>query len=249
MNIIIKDADTFKKIISCLKDLITDSANIILDSEGLHIQSTDTTNVVMIDLFMNEDAFIKYELGNQDEIKLGIDFLNLNDILKLSKSNQICMIYKLESDKLTLKLNENNKKIQFNMSLSNVDKEQLEVQDIKYEASVYCDVNDFQKYVKDISSFGKKCEIKLNKNELILSINGDIGDGYVCIDDLEINYHDSKNENEIYGGMYNIKYLNNIIKTGLSNELIINFAKDIPTCFEYQLEYGHIKFYLSQLVD
>ena len=38
-------------------------------------------------------------------------------------------------------------------------------------------------------------------------------------------------------------------KAGLSNEIVLKFAKDVPFCFEYQLDYGHVKFLLSEMLE
>ncbi len=251
MNIILKDADTFRRIINCLKDLVTDSGELVFNSKGINMQSTDTAKVVMIDILLEQDAFIKYDLENElEELKLSFNFINFNDVLKLSKSTQIGMIYKAGADKVTLKLNENStKKVQFNMSLSSSDKEQLEISDIEYDVKVYIDSTELQKSIKDLSSFGKKCNITVSENEVILSVTGDIGDGEVCISDAEIEYSESIDESEKITGLFNMKYLNFFAKAGLSNEIIMKFCNNnnIPFCFEYQLEYGYVKFYMSQM--
>jgi proliferating cell nuclear antigen len=249
MNVIIKDADVFRRIINCLKDLITDSGEFILDSRGISMQSTDTSKVVMIDILLEQDAFGKYELEDEKtELKLPLNFVNFSNILKLSKSAQIGMVHKKDSDKVTLKLTEhNNRKVQFNMNLATVDKEQLEVDEIDYCVKVYVDVSEFQKSIKDLSSFGKKCKIAVNANELILSVVGDAGDGEISVSDIEIEYLETTDENEEFSGVFNAKYLNFFAKAGLSNEIILKFANGVPFCFEYQLEYGYVRFYLSQM--
>lgn len=252
MNIVLKDGDIFRRIISCLKDLITDSGEFVLDSRGISMQSTDTSKVVMIDILLEQDAFLKYELDldTENELKLPLNFVNFNDILKLSKSTQIGMVHKIGSDKVTLKLNEhNNKKIQFNMNLAVVDKEQLEVGEIDYNVKVYVDASEFQKSIKDLSSFGKKCNMTVTGNELTLSVTGDAGDGEICVTDAEIEYSEETDENEQFTGVFNVKYLNFFAKAGLSNEIVLKFANGVPFCFEYQLEYGHVKFYLSQMIE
>jgi proliferating cell nuclear antigen PCNA len=249
MNIVLKDGDTFRRIINCLKDLITDSGELVFDSRGISMQSTDTAKVVMIDLLLDQGAFNKYDL-DEEELKLPFNFVNFSDILKLSKSTQIGMIYKKDTDKVTLKLNEHNtKKVQFNMVLSTVDKEQLEVGEIDYSVKVYIDANELQKSIKDLSPFGKKCIFTISGGEVILSVTGDAGDGEVCISDADIEYSDSTNENEQFMGVFSMKYLNFFAKAGLSNEIVMKFANNVPFCFEYQLEYGFVKFYLSQMKD
>jgi proliferating cell nuclear antigen len=252
MNIVLKDGDTFRRIIGCLKDLITDSGEFIIDERGISMQSTDTSKVVMIDILLEQDAFLKYELDSEasGEIKLPLNFVNFNDILKLSKSSQIGIVHKLGSEKVTLKLTEhNNKKVQFNMNLATVDKEQLEVGEIDYSVKVYIDASEFQKSIKDLSSFGKKCKMTVTGSELTLSVTGDAGDGEICVTDTEIEYSETTDENEEFSGIFNVKYLNFFAKAGLSNEIVLKFANGVPFCFEYQLDYGYVKFYLSQMTD
>jgi proliferating cell nuclear antigen len=247
MNIVLKDGDTFRRIINCLKDLITDSGEFILDSNGINMQSTDTSKVVMIDLLLDQEAFSKYEL-DQDELKLPLNFGNFSDILKLSKSAQIGMIHKIDSDKVTLKMSEHaTKKVQFNMVLSTVDKDQLELSEIDYNVVVYISATEFQKSIKDLSSFGKKCNLTVCENEITFTVTGDVGNGEISITDAEIEYSETTDETESFTGVFNVKYLNLFAKAGLSNEIVIKFGNDVPFCFEYQLECGHVRFYLSQM--
>lgn len=247
MNVIIKDADVFRRIINCLKDLITDSGELIFESRGIFMKSTDTSKVVMIDIHLEENAFSKYELEKEsEELKLPLNFINFNDILKLSKSAQIGLVYKPETEKITIKMSETTKKkIQFNMVLSSVDKEELEIGEIIYETKVYIDAIELQKSIKDLSSFGKKCVITVNENEIMLSVTGDAGTGEICISDIEI----ETNTNENFTGIFSMKYLNFFAKAGLSNEIVLKFGKNVPFCFEYQLENGYVKFYLAQLIS
>lgn len=246
MNIIIKDAYTFRQIINSLKDLIVDSGELLLDSRGISMISMDSTKVVLIDMILEQDSFIKYDLVEK-EIKLGLNFENFNNILKLSKSSNIGISYKPGTEKLTLKLNEHDKKkIQFDMNLSNVDKNELEMQDIDYSVKIYIETSEFQKSIKDLSSFGKKCNIVVNENDISFTVIGDVGTGEITLSDVEIEYSSDIYE---FTGVFNVKYLNLFAKANLSNEIILKFGKGVPLCIEYQLEYGHVRFYLSEMVD
>jgi len=248
MNLVIQDADTFRKIINCLKDLITDSGEFVFNSKGISMQSTDTAKVVMIDILLNYDITFN---DSENSIILPLNFINLNDILKLSKSPQIGIIYKKDSDKLTLKLNEHSaKKVQFNMTLSsNINKENLEVQEIDYNVTVYIDANELQKSIKDLSLFGKKCIITVTGEDVTLSVLGDAGDGEISLSDADIEFKNESDENKTFKGVFNMKYLNFFAKAGLSNEIILKFGNNVPFCFEYQFENGYVKFYLSQMID
>lgn len=254
MNIIIKDADVFRKIINCLKDLITDSGQFIFDYRGISMQSIDTSKVVLIDILLDQEAFDKYEVepdpnSETKDVRLAFNFENFSNILKLSKSTKIGIIHKLGDDKVILKLNEHNtKKIQFNMALSETDKEEREVPDMEYPVKVYIDSTEFQKTIKDLSSFGKRCTISVVGNEITFSVKGDAGSGEVCITDAEIEYSDTSDEEE-FSADFNIKYLHFFAKAGLSNEITLKFGKGVPFCFECQLDYGHVRFFLQQMLE
>jgi len=247
MNVILKDGNTFRQIVSCMKDLITDSGEIVFNSKGLSIQSVDTLKVVLIDMILEEEAFLKYKL-DVEEVKLALNFENFNNVLKLSKSTRIGMSYKPGTEKLALQLNEHdNKKIQFDMTLSSVDKTELEITDIEYSVKVYIDATEFQKSIKDLSSFGKKCSISVEGGDITLSVTGDAGNGQICISDAEIEYSFASEETSKFEALFNLKYLNLFAKAGLSNEIILKFGKGVPFCFEYVLEYGHVKFFMSEM--
>lgn len=253
MNIIVKDGDTFRKIINCLKDLITDSGELVFDSSGISMKSIDTTKVVLIDILLDQEAFDKYEVEpgpEAEDIRLAFNFENFSNSLKLSKSMKIGMIHKLGDDKVSIKMNEhNNKKIQFNMALSETDKLEREVPEIDYSVKVYIDTNEFQKTIKDLSSFGKRCTITVSGSEITFSVKGDAGTGEICISDAEIEYSETTDEEEEFTADFNIKYLNFFAKAGLSNEITLKFAKGVPFCFEYQLDFGHVRFYLTELLN
>jgi proliferating cell nuclear antigen len=249
MDIVIKDGSIFRKIINCMKDL-TDSAEFVLESEGITMQSRDKAKVCLIDLVLESDTFLKYkipEIESNEQFRLGINFINFNNILKLSKSQQISITQKAGiTDKVMLQLNENNnKKIQFDMVLTTVDQTEFEIPEINYLAQVYIDSSELQTSIKDLSTFGKRCKITVNENEIFLSVTGDAGTGEISILNTKIEWN-GEESGEI-NSEFNIKYINSFSKAGLSDEVVLKFGPPgVPFCFEYQLEYGYMRFYLGE---
>lgn len=240
MNVIIKNGDLFRKIVGSLKDLLL-SGEFIFDQESVKLQSADSSKVVIVDVFMDINSFDKYSVS--ETTKLEFNFENLQNVLNLSKSEQIGLTYKEGADKVSLKLNDNSKKVQFNLLLSSTDKDELDIHEIIYDTKIYVDSSEFRKSIKDLSTFGNKCSISAGVDNMSLAVSGDVGSGEVVIDGLEI---EGSGGNL---GTFGMKYLNLFAKAGLTDEVVLKFAKDMPFCFEYPLQHGHVRFYLLPMIE
>lgn len=249
MDVVITNGDCFKKIVTCLKDLIKDSVEFSIKEEGFFLQTRDTGKIVFISLMLSNDCFSKYNI--EEEFKLPINLSDLNDALKLGKAgDSIALIYKKNTDKLNIKFG--NKKTQFNMKLpSTEDFVELEDRDIDYDIKVYTSSGEFQKSIKELSCFGDTCNIKINSEELTITVDGNSGTGEISIDNVEIKFKESEEEQEdqTYSADINISMLNIFSKAGLSNETVLKFKKNSPFCFEYDLDCdSYVKFYIAEKV-
>jgi proliferating cell nuclear antigen len=92
MNLILKDADTFKKSIEAVSVLI-DEAEIIVNNNGLELKATDPSQISMVDFSFPKNAFETFE---SEETRLGLDLDYLNQVLSRASSG----------DKLKLSLDE-----------------------------------------------------------------------------------------------------------------------------------------------
>lgn len=245
MDIAISNGNEFRRIISCMKELITDGGTFKFDSSGMSMFSTDTAKVVLIDILFEPEAFLKYDV-EFPELMLSFNFDSFHNALKISKSNRVGMIYKPKNNNiLSLSLSElgERKKYKFDLVLTASDKPEMEELDFEYDHIVYVEVNEFQQMIKNISTFGERVKFSVTKDELSMTVSGDSGTCDINCSDFEIVSVPGAKD---YVGNFNIKYLIMFIKAAVSGEFALKFKKGIPFCFETKLEHGHTRFYISE---
>jgi len=246
MDITIKDGTLFRKLVSSIKDL-TNLTELTFNSEGISVQCMDIARVCMIDVLLPPDFFENWDVDSS--IKLGINFENLNNILKLSsKSSDINILYdSTKQDKLLINVSESKtRNIEFEMILQNVEQDTVDVPDITHDIIVYLDTTEFQKTIKDMATFGDKCTILINTEDITFIVTGDAGMGKIKISDAEIETISEDLDGDIKF-TFNLKYLTKFANSNLSEQIALKFSKTVPFCCEYMLPIGTIKYYLGQI--
>lgn len=247
MDIAISNGNEFRRIINCLKELITDGGTFKFDSTGMSMCSQDTAKVVLIDILFEPESFLKYVFEVQDqELVLSFNFEHFHNAMKITKSNRIGMIYRpKKNDILSLNLSEvgDKKNYKFDMKLVNSEKPEMENREFEYDHIVYAEVNEFQQIIKNVSSFGERTKFVVTKNSMSIIVDGSTGTCDINCSDLEIV---SVPDAVDYEGNFNIKYLIMFIKAAVSGEFALKFKKGVPFCFEHKLEHGHARFYICE---
>ncbi len=248
MEITLEDTDFFKKLINCVESMTsngnTGSQKIIFKEDCMSLQTMDTSKVCLIDIHLQDKFFGSYKVDK--EYSLGINLNNLNNVIKTDTKHAMNIAYMDGHDRIKISFNENNKKnMEFDMNLSIPEDLGLSVVDFPYTTTVYIPNADFQKSIKDLSTFGNKCDIELKKNDLILTVNGDNGTGKISMKDLEV---ETQIQDSELKDSFSVKYLLMITKPNLSDEVVIKFADGCPFCLEYQLGDGYARFYLAGMV-
>ena len=71
-----------REIIDLLNTVVSE-AKLKLDSNGLNVKAVDSAHVAMIDIHMNKESFIDYNVDQEDELAVDVD--KLKGIIKLAK--------------------------------------------------------------------------------------------------------------------------------------------------------------------
>ena len=249
MELTINDGVFFRKLVTSVKDL-TNLTEFTFDSEnGMTVQAMDIAHICMIDISLPPDFFETFNI-DESPLKLGINFENLNNILKLSgKNSNINLVYQADhTDKLFINITEKKRKnIEFEMKLVVVEQDSIVVPELIHDLIVYLDTDEFQKTIKDMSCFGENCTISVTQDDVTFSVSGEAGTGKVTISDAEI-----ETTNEEIDGIkltFSTKYLAEFAKANLSGQVALKLSNTVPFCCEYQLEFGHVKFYLGQKTE
>ena len=96
----LKEANTFKKLIDSIKDLVTD-ANLEINFSGISMQAMDSSHVALVSLNLSQDGFEDYRCDKQ--LTLGLNIQQVAKILKCCSSE----------DSLTIKVDEETNQILF----------------------------------------------------------------------------------------------------------------------------------------
>jgi proliferating cell nuclear antigen len=242
MDIVINDGSFFRKLVSCIKEL-TNLTEFTFDQRGISVQAMDDAHVCLIDILLPADSFEKFVVSRP--INLGFNFENFNNILKLSKNSSIGISYKEGNDKILINVSEHiHKKIEFEMTLTDIVQEGVQINELEHQFKVYIDTDEFQKSIKDLSAFGDKCTIIVNADSITFKVTGKAGTGKICIDDAEIELDDETDEIK---QTFATKYLALFAKANLSDQVSLKFSKTTPFCCEYTVDDGHVCFYLGQI--
>jgi proliferating cell nuclear antigen PCNA len=254
MKAVLSEGTALRKVINCLKDLITGTADIRIGPDGLSLITVDSSKVALI--VYQFSALESFELTGTEETEtesITFDFPNFNEILKMGKADVISLEKK--DDSLLMKTTENGKRISVKMALAESELGQsLNVnpfENIAYDTVAYIDCSEFQKSIKDLSHFGEKCLISFGEDSVIFKSHGKKGSGEIVINDVEIEHEGSVSGSSTSVSdadyLFSIKYLNTFSKAGLNDEIILRLSKGNPLCFEYRMESGSLRFYMPEL--
>jgi len=249
-------ANLLKKILEAIKDLVTD-ANFDCSPSGISLQAMDSSHVSLVALLLKKDGFDHYRCDRN--ISLGINLASMAKILKFAGND----------DKVTIKAQDtgdsvsfifespNDDKIaDFQLKLMNIESDMLGIPDQEYNAVITMPSGEFQKICRDMTTIGDTVIISATKDGIKFTVSGDLGTGNILLrkasnvdnkpeDSLEIDL------NEEVTLTFALRYLNYFTKaTGLSNQVRISLAKDVPLVTEYRIEpLGYVRFFLAPKIE
>ncbi len=249
----ILQAGLLKNVLESVKDLVTE-ANFECSSNGITLQSMDSSHVSLVQLLLRADGFESYRCDKT--IALGINMESFSKIMKCANND----------DKVTLKANdstdklififENQKKFQqFELKLLEIDNEYLSVPDIEFHCEIKTQSGEFQKICRNLTMFGDIVDISADKNGVKFSTNGESSMSNILLKQTgsvdEDNTIVQNFNNEPACLRFALRYLSFFTRaTGLSNIVTLSLAPNQPLRVEYVIkELGYVRYYLAPKVD
>lgn len=223
---------------------------------GITIKEINKQSSVLIHCKLDADKFENYEYKyDKKKITIGINLGNLLKCLKCM-NNYDTMAWEIDDEdfnKLTIifetKTNDKEEKKIFKLNLMDLDDEELVIDPVNFNYLINLPSQDFQEYCKKMVLATNKLELICNGEKLILKGKGDMG---------SIEFETSQSPgglqiqkivktNEIFQGLYDLKYLQMFTKcTNLCNNVILYLKNDYPLIVEYAVAaLGKIKLVLS----
>jgi proliferating cell nuclear antigen len=259
MNISITQAtkcEVFSQVFQHIK-LFTEHINISFRENGLYIQTMDGSHVSIFELNMPNTWFDEYTLGEEGELIIGIHSAILYRLLNSRDKAQSIKIQmpSKNSDKLFIDFECENKDIydrHYEVSLMEIDVEQLAIPEIEYEAEFSLPSITFASLIDQFKLFGDSLQMYCSEEKIAMKAHSnETGNMNVTIpiDDI-LSF--AIDEGEVLNLFFSLGHLHNICcYSKISKTIDIYLKKDNPLRIDYPLdeENCYIRFYLAPKID
>lgn len=256
----------FKLLCTALKDILIEN-NIKFkkpDSTGnggsIVISSMDKSHMVLAHMNLESKNF-EYFYCKYPTIIIGVNMFHLFKIVNTIESNDTMTMYITEEDYnygnikyLSFKFEngEINQCRTYKLRLIDPIETDLEIPaNVKYSSIINMPSSDFQKIIRDLSSFSDRLEIKSVGDELIFSLNGPYASVQIKRSESENNMSFVQKDDPVYvhQGFYSLKYLSYVIKcSNLCSSCELYLSNGMPLIVSYNVaSLGELKLCLASL--
>ena len=218
----------------------------------------DSSHISLCELNLKAGAFESFRCDR--DIALGLSLTNLAKILKCAGNEDSITIKSSDDSDVATFIFESTKtdKIsEFEFKLMDIDSENLNVPDKKFDCQVKMPSKEFRTIMTDLSALGDNCTISVSKDGVQFSVSGDMGTANVTVrQKTSVDEKDKKDGcfielNNPVKLTFTIRHLLNFTKaTPLSDRVNLSMSSDHPLVVEYVMEgAGDIKYYLAPKLD
>lgn len=225
MKIKSESSEIWKNCIGAISNLI-DEAAFKFTAEGVKLTAMDPSHVALIDFDIPSASFEEYEIG--ETRVLGLDLIEMSKVVSRAKKDDNFII-ELDEDKNRLVLKFEGASIRkFSLPLIEVDDEEPPKPELDFSTLAIIQAGIIQDGLKDASLVTDNVRFRVTEDKFIMETESDTGSSQ-----LELS-RDSEgleelNVKEASKSMFNINYLEDIIKAVSSSEFIeINLGSDLP---------------------
>ena len=257
---------------------IIDILTIIIDKNGLSIQTMDNSHISVIDSFIDKEEFSSYNYtANNKTIIIGVNLKQLCKILSVTdKLDTVLLSLDKGLDKLTLIFENIYRKSEFIMRLIDTDLDTLDIPSLDYEQEIDISFNRFNRLCQEINIVkSKNIKFDVNADDKTINIYGDGDFGYIKTtlkENLTTNnkkFIVKKQNGKIvlnkktedytvysFRNTFTIEFsltkIESILKIGsLCNQLLINLSENSPMKLEFNIsDNSYLHYYIApKIVD
>lgn len=240
----------FRGIVDAISEIV-DSVVMTFTESGIVLQAMDASHVCLCFLDLKSDGFAEYAC-RRGVVSVGVPITTMSRIFKCSTSeDNLCIrIGDEDRDRMTLEFSNSCRTSEFQMKLMDIDAEYIEVPDLACDCNLRIPTVEFQKIVRDLSIVGDTCELRVDKEGVVFTASGDMGDASFAL----VRGREEKEDVFIEGegrGRFSTKYLQLFAKaTPLCRSLSMNLPVGAPLCLEYRMaELGTLRYYLAPKIE
>jgi proliferating cell nuclear antigen len=235
-------ASPFRTLVDAVKDILTE-VNLDIDTNGIKIMAMDGTHTILVHMRLYADRFDEFRCTQK--CILGVDFVNLNKMVKQIKNEDSLLLFMEKSNmsRLGIRIMNGEKQMVTTkyLNLMELDIKPIEIPPVHFPSVITMPSLDFQNIVKDLIQLGDKVEIKSVDNELSFRLEGgEFGSQEtICMMPTP--------QKEIVQGYFLLKPLALFTKcTGMSTDIMLYLKNNYPIIIEYSVAgLGEIKLALA----
>ena len=154
-------ASPIRNLVDAVKDILTE-VNLEIDGSGIKIMAMDGTHTILVHMRLYADRFDTYHCTQK--CILGVDFVNLNKMVKQIKNEDSLLLFLERSNmsRLGIRIMNGEKQMVTNYALNliELDVRPIEIPAVKFPSIITMPSTDFQKIIRDLSCISDKIEIK-----------------------------------------------------------------------------------------
>jgi proliferating cell nuclear antigen len=234
----LKRIDFFRRSVEAISSFIPEG-NFRFSDKGLSFRSTDPSQVVLVDYFIDRKLFDKYEI---EPNYVGVDLVELNKML--ARSMPLDRMFLDVSDaELKLKF-ESELKRTFRLPLIDVSSEEVKIPSIEYETKIDILGMHLKELLKDASLFGSSVVLKVEGGKFFVEARG--SQGALESEALKAASVSSKVD---VTSKFSLGFFQNLVKEADNEKKIsIWLRNDSPMKVEYSIGESRICFYLAHMI-
>jgi len=230
MKLTLTEPKYFKDSVSIISELVNE-ARFRITPNAVELVAMDPANVAMVVFKLLSSAFAEYKIS--EEVVLGINLLNLKQILRRAKPTDI-MTLELEDGKLNIQFKGTSTRTFSLPIIESEDKEQR-VPELVFPVQIKTTSTILNEAIEDVDVVADSVSFMAEQGLFTIKAEGDLSKAKIEIkssEETKITF----DADEMLKARYSIEYLKKMINgSKLSEEVSISFNKDYPLKLDYKV--------------
>lgn len=245
MELVLKNADVFKKSMEAIAVLI-DEAELVVSQNGLELKATDPSQISMVDFSLPKKAFTKFEAV---DTRLGLDLDYLNQVLSRASSSDE-LVLGLDEKKAFLTVTfKGSAERSFQVPLIDISTSEVPNPRIEFEAELIISAGFLQSAFKDAALISSHVTLGCNEEKFFVkassskgNLNEDVKQNKDTLPELRV-----KRECK---SMFPLDYLQDMLKVATSDTKVNLFIKSsAPVRVSYPIGEASISYFLAPRIE
>ena len=230
MKLTLAEPKYLKDSVSIISELVNE-ARFKITQNGIELIAMDPANVAMVIFKLLSSCFAEYQL--KEEVSLGINLLNLKQVLRRAKPTDVLTL-ELEEGKLSIQFKGSSTRT-FSLPIIESEEKEQKVPELVFPVQIKTTSTILNEAIEDVDVVADSVAFVAEPGVFIIKAEGDLSKAKIEIkpsDDTKM----TMDADETLKAKYSIEYLKKMINgSKLSDDVTISFNKDYPLKLDYKV--------------